>query len=295
VGSRRVSYRPTAFLVWVAAAVLAVAVAAGCGGADRPATVAPPSTDVARRPREHLNFERVAAGIDRAQAVIDDPASTTRELAGAGLSEQLATASLLRERPATRRATMARLSAPAAATMRTNLAAGAALSSLVAPRNRLPPWRIVSPPGPETLLRYFRSAQARFGVAWQYLAAIEFIETRFGRVRGPSSAGAQGPMQFLAGTWERYGHGNIDDQRDAILAAARYLTANGGPDRMPDALYSYNNSRGYVAAVEDYARRMRADPRAYYGYYYWQVLYAHAGGDVILPVGYPSTRPVRVG
>jgi membrane-bound lytic murein transglycosylase B len=144
------------------------------------------------------------------------------------------------------------------------------------------------------LLSYFRAAQRRFGVPWQYLAAIEFIETKFGRVHGLSSAGAQGPMQFLPSTWALYGTGNIDNPRDAILSAARYLVANGAPADMANALYHYNNSFDYVHAVQDYAARMTADARAYYGYYYWQVLYSRAGGTVILPVGYPRVRPVSL-
>ena len=178
--------------------------------------------------------------------------------------------------------------------MRANLSAAAALSGIVLPRGGLPHWRIVQPPAPNTLLGYFRAAQARFGVPWEDLAAIEFIETRFGRVQGLSPAGAQGPMQFMAATWARYGSGEVGNQRDAILGAARYLAANGAPGDTAGALYHYNNSRDYVRAVQDYASRMRAHVRAYYGYYYWQVLYARVGGTVILPVGYPKTRPLPV-
>jgi membrane-bound lytic murein transglycosylase B len=147
---------------------------------------------------------------------------------------------------------------------------------------------------PTTLLGYFRAAQARFGVPWEDLAAIEFIETRFGRVQGLSPAGAQGPMQFMAATWARYGSGQVDNQRDAIFGAARYLDANGAPGDMAGALYHYNDSRDYVQVANDYASRMRADIRAYYGYYDWQVVYARVGGTVILPVGYPNVRPVPV-
>jgi hypothetical protein len=178
--------------------------------------------------------------------------------------------------------------------MRTDLAAGAALARITVPRKQFPPWRIAQPPGPGTLLGDFREAQSHFRIGWEYLAAIEFIETRFGRVHGPSSAGAQGPMQFLPATWARYGRGNIGNQRDAIFAAARYLSANGGPGDTATALYDYNQSPDYVAAVEDYADRMRADPRAYDGYYNWQVLYARVGGLFILPVGYPRVRPTPV-
>ena len=45
------------------------------------------------------------------------------------------------------------------------------------------------------------------GVGWNYLAAINLIETRLGSVVGPSSAGAQGPMQFLPSTFAAYGDG----------------------------------------------------------------------------------------
>jgi hypothetical protein len=237
---------------------------------------------------------QLAFDINRAQGVIDDRASPSGDLARAGLLEQLATGALERETPSARRATLALLGPRAAATIRTDLAASAALSRLTVPKKRFPPWRIVQPPGSGTLLGYFREAQSQFRVRWQYLAAIEFIETRFERIRGRSSAGAQGPMQFLPPTWARYGRGNIDNQRDAILAAARYLVANGAPGDMASALYHYNHSTDYVAAVQDYAGRMRTDPRAYDGYYNWQVLYARGGGVFILPVGYPQVRPEPV-
>jgi len=46
--------------------------------------------------------------------------------------------------------------------------------------------------------------------------------------------------------------------------------------------------------VQDYARELRGDPRAFYGYYYWQVLFPHTGGPVILPAGYPKVRPAPI-
>jgi hypothetical protein len=99
-------------------------------------------------------------------------------------------------------------------------------------------------------------------------------------------------MQFMPATWKLYGHGDVRDPRDAIFGAARYLVASGGRRDIADALYHYNPSADYVIAVRSYARRMRADPRAYYGYYYWQVIYAKRTGSLILPVGYPNVRPV---
>jgi hypothetical protein len=267
-------------------------------GTRRPASVAPgpapgPGAELpAVVPRARA---ALAADIGLAERIIARRSSLPRDLAAAGLFEEMATGALEGERPAARRATLSLLSPQARAGMQVDLAAAAALSSLGERRRRLPPWRIIAPPSPAQLLGYFRAGQSRYRVPWEYLAAIELIETRFGRIRGPSSAGAQGPMQFLPATWASYGHGSIDNPRDAILAAARYLAANGAPADMADALYHYNNSRSYVAAVRAYATRMQRTPRAYDGYYYWQVIYSYAGRTVILPVGFPRVRPVPVG
>ena len=57
------------------------------------------------------------------------------------------------------------------------------------------------------------------------------------------------------------------------------------------ALFHYNPSRSYVVAVESYAHEMRRDERAFYGYYFWQVLYRTTKGTFVLPVGYPRLRP----
>ena len=151
----------------------------------------------------------------------------------------------------------------------------------------------MAPPPVETLLGHYRLAQRRTGVPWEYLAAIHLTETRMGRIRGTSTAGAQGPMQFLPSTWEIYGAGgDIRDPRDAILAAARLLRANGAPDRMAAALYRYNPSDLYVRAVLAYAGAMRRHDWAYAGLWQWRVLYRHVRGTYVLPVGYPDTRPV---
>jgi soluble lytic murein transglycosylase-like protein len=168
-----------------------------------------------------------------------------------------------------------------------NVRAGAELRALTKPKATFPPWRIIEPPPADELRRYYGEAEAAFGIPWQYLASIHLVETRMGRIRGTSSAGAQGPMQFMPATWARYGEGgDINDPRDSILAAGRYLKAAGAPGNMPKALFAYNHSDRYVRAVTLYAEQMRADERLYAAYYHWQVYYITPSGDVMLPVGY---------
>ena len=84
-----------------------------------------------------------------------------------------------------------------------------------------------------TLRAYYREAQQKYGVDASYLASINFIESSFGRNNGPSSAGAEGPMQFLPGTWADWGQGgNIYDPHDAIMAAARLISGAAARMRM---------------------------------------------------------------
>jgi soluble lytic murein transglycosylase-like protein len=120
------------------------------------------------------------------------------------------------------------------------------------------------------LRSYYNEAYQLYGVDPSYLASINFIESNFGRVNGPSSAGALGPMQFEPGTWTEYGQGgNVMDPHDAILAAARLLVANGAPYDMRNAIYHYNLSFDYVDSVEFFARAFRADPTWLDHMYYW--------------------------
>ena len=154
----------------------------------------------------------------------------------------------------------------------------------------IPPWRILTPRPSAELLADYAAAAASSGVPWQVLAAIHLIESRMGRIRGPSSAGAQGPMQFLPSTWADFGAGgDIWADRDAIMAAGRFLHAHGAPGNIAAAVFAYNPSSHYVNAVLGYASVMTANPRAFYSFYGWQVYVATTAGEFILPEGFSAT------
>lgn len=155
--------------------------------------------------------------------------------------------------------------------LRSNVKAARTISALVSPLE--PPVKMPTtrPESPRKLLRYYREAERRFGVPWHVLASVNFIESKFGRLNGPSSAGAMGPMQFMPATWDHYGRGDPMNPYNAIMAAARYLSASGAPERMRDALWAYNHSDAYVDAIQIHARVMKSDIRNYYGYYLYQV------------------------
>jgi len=123
-----------------------------------------------------------------------------------------------------------------------------------------------------TLLSFYREAERRFGIRWDLLAAINFVESDFGRARTTASADAQGPMQFEPATWRRYGlGGDVYDAHDAILAAANLLAANGGRTNERVALGHYNRSRLYRDAVLHLAHRMATVPTAFREYYAWKL------------------------
>ncbi|XJF15753.1 lytic transglycosylase domain-containing protein [Mycobacterium sp. AMU20-3851] len=162
-------------------------------------------------------------------------------------------------------------------------------------KDTLPAWRIEVPRPAEELLGYYREAEAASGVGWNYLAAVNLIETRLGSITGTSTAGAQGPMQFLPSTFAAYGDGgDIHAPRDSIMAAGRYLAANGFRSDPDHALFRYNNSDHYVQAVNDYADILALDPAAFAGYHEWEVYYRTTAGDVLLPIGYAETTPIPV-
>ena len=140
--------------------------------------------------------------------------------------------------------------------------------------------RVAPAPPAARLLGWYREAERRFGVRWQLLAAVNFVESAFGRVRNASTAGAQGPMQFLPATWRTYGLGGaVHDPHAAILGAANDLRANGAATDERRALYAYNHSSLYVDAVLHYAHRIAHVQDAFAEYYAWAVYVRTPSGE----------------
>jgi Transglycosylase SLT domain/Peptidase family M23 len=109
---------------------------------------------------------------------------------------------------------------------------------------------------PPFLLPIYQAAGIQYGVRWEVLAAINEIETDYGRNLNVSSAGAVGWMQFMPGTWKLYGvdankdgYKDPNNPADAIFAAARYLRAAGAQKDLHKAIFSYNHAEWYVDSV----------------------------------------------
>jgi murein DD-endopeptidase MepM/ murein hydrolase activator NlpD len=109
---------------------------------------------------------------------------------------------------------------------------------------------------PPFLLPIYQAAGIQYGIRWEILAAINEIETNYGRNAQVSSAGARGWMQFMPATWRTYGvdanrDGSADPGNpvDAIFSAARYLRAAGAQTDLRQALLAYNHAGWYADSV----------------------------------------------
>jgi membrane-bound lytic murein transglycosylase B len=279
--------KPLAAGALIAVAVAAVVLAAVPDGEPPPPRVIPGGTAVAlpapdaplsRDPGELAaalasTSTALGAAIDRWRRD-GDPSrgGIPRDVALLALHQQRIYR-LLGTHPGVAHATLTLLPGTLRRSARDNVLARRELSRITSVRRGPPPRIRIGPAEPaDVLRRHYRAAQRRFHVSPAVLAAINFVESAFGRLRNRSVSGAKGPIQFLPATWRAYGlGGGINDPHDAILGAANYLHANGAPRFERHALFRYNPSRDYVDAISLYARQIRADWRAFYGYYAWQV------------------------
>ena len=78
------------------------------------------------------------------------------------------------------------------------------------------PQRLPEPP--RRLLAHYRDAQRRFGVPWHVLAAVNFVESGFGRLR------------------------NSSDAARAVLLATQAAQAWGSTYVRPDGLYEWGSN-----------------------------------------------------
>ena len=120
---------------------------------------------------------------------------------------------------------------------------------------------------PVFLLPIYQAAGIQYGVRWEILAAINEIETDYGRNLNVSSAGALGWMQFIPSSWRAYGvDANKDGKKDpynpvdAIFAAGRYLKAAGYEKDVRRSIFAYNHADWYVDSVMLRARLIAGVP-----------------------------------
>jgi membrane-bound lytic murein transglycosylase B len=126
---------------------------------------------------------------------------------------------------------------------------------------------------------YIAAARTCPGLPWPVLAGIGKVESDHGRSplpgvhSGANFAGAEGPMQFLPGTFAEFAV-NADpgqplspyDPADAIYTGARMLCADGARGGstagLERAIFAYNHADWYVAEVMSWADTYAAVPLA---------------------------------
>lgn len=266
--------------------------------ADQPSSAPPEAEPPGSSPDRPLPLTAAAAAADLAEveAAIRDPSISHDEAAAWGRRQQLLYR-VLANNPDWVDEALSIDDPVLRSAVERNWEARVALEKLVmshGPEEELPAWRVVEPRPVDELLGYYRDGEAQWGIDWPYLAAINLIETRMGRIEGLSSAGAVGPMQFLPTTWAECCDGDATNPADAIPGAARYLTIRGGPENMERAIWGYNNSDHYVAAVTSYAAVMAEDELAYRGYHAWEIFFLSTEGLIHIPVGYDQPEPVPI-
>jgi soluble lytic murein transglycosylase-like protein len=206
-----------------------------------------------------------APAVLAAQLVRADAALHVHVTVGAALTQQRIVLRLS-DRPALAGEVIRLLPSKLARDVTDDVLAHRELARLTPPQP-LSAFRVGAAAAASKLRAYYAEGQRRSGIRWQVLAAVNYVESDFGRLRESSSAGALGPMQFLPSTWATYGRGDVHAPHQAILGAARFLHAAGGTVDERAALHRYNPSWAYVDAIERYAGRISRDPKAFLIFY----------------------------
>ncbi|MGA8328614.1 MAG: lytic transglycosylase domain-containing protein [Mycobacterium sp.] len=256
------------------------------------AVAASPSAPQGAQPRLAGEPAQVADDLVADEHALRDPSTAEPALTAAAHRQQAAYRAIGRH-PEWDATTRPRIPAELVDSYDRNIDARRQLDAMTSARTTLPAWRIVPPAPADQLLGFYHDAESQTGVGWNYLAAINLIETRLGSVDGVSTADAQGPMQFLPATFAAYGQGgDIHSPHDSIVAAGRYLAASGFATDRDHAIYRYNHASQYVHAVDQYAALIAGDPAAFASYYRWDVYCRTNAGDVLLPIGYTAASPI---
>jgi Transglycosylase SLT domain len=218
------------------------------------------TSDVQARASAVRVADAAKASLDATQAQIDsglDNADAVDQRLGE-LQNVLAQQQALLDQASGRAKSLQALKDAAAALDASRIAAaqaGAQAADSVAPYPIPPNFRAL----------YQAAAQTCPGLPWTVLAAIGQVETHHGSGAMLSSAGALGPMQFMAPTFMRYardgngdGLADIMNPADAIYSAAAYLCANGAGTsaRLSSAVWNYNHADWYVQLVLSLAAKI---------------------------------------
>jgi membrane-bound lytic murein transglycosylase B len=268
--------------------------AAAATGASTTMLADAPSTPDGAQPRLASDPAQLADDLVADERALRDPSTGEPALVAAAHRQQAAYRAIGRH-PEWDATTRPRIPPSLLDVYDRNVDARRQLTAMTPVRATLPAWRVDPPAPADELLGYYHQAESESGVGWNYLAAINLIETRFGSIVGLSTAGAQGPMQFLPATFAGYGQGgDINSPHDSIMAAGRFLAAHGFAADRDHAIYGYNHANEYVRAVNQYAALLAADPATFAGYYRWDVYCYTTSGDVLLPIGYAAASPIPV-
>jgi hypothetical protein len=254
--------------LWAIGGIAALGLVACGGGSSQPALAA--TTPEALSAEISAKDVAMREAIDAWRAAGDPPAGPPPDEVAIPARYFEEVVLMLASHPNLAKATIALLPPGLASEIRELTRAARSLRKL---SHGTPPRKLkTAPPKPlADLIGHYAAARDRFGIGPHYLAAIHLVETKFGKVKSNSVAGARGPMQFIPSTWRIYGMGgNIKDDHDAILAAANLLRDSGAPRSYSRALYAYNPSRLYVDAVQRYAKLIARDPYALYFLYCWE-------------------------